>query len=148
MDTTSPDYRPLCVLIVEDCRDTTDTLALLVGFWGHQALVAHDGPAALDLARTHAPDVALLDIGLRGGMDGCEVARRLRQLPGLEKALLVAVTGYGQKADVERCRGAGIDRHFVKPVDPEELRHVLTRAERLSRENPQLARLAGVGGPG
>jgi two-component system, chemotaxis family, CheB/CheR fusion protein len=148
MDTTSPDYRPLCVLIVEDYRDATDTLALLVGCWGHQALVAYDGPAALDLARTHAPDVALLDIGLRGGMDGCEVARRLRHLPGMEKALLVAVTGYGRKEDVGRCQDAGIDRHFVKPVDPEELRQVLARAERLGRENSQPARQVGTSGPG
>ena len=88
---------PLRVLVVDDIRDAADTLALLVRIWGHHPVVAYDGPAALDAARTHAPDVALLDIGLRGAMDGFEVARRLRQPPGMDKALLVAVTATGGK---------------------------------------------------
>jgi two-component system CheB/CheR fusion protein len=85
--------RPLRVLVLDDWKDSADSLAVLLRLWGHHPVVAYDGPAALDAARTHAPGVALLDIGLRGGMDGFEVARRLRQLPGMDKALLVAVTG-------------------------------------------------------
>jgi two-component system CheB/CheR fusion protein len=122
---------PLRVLVVDDTRDAADTLALLVRIWGHQPLVAYDGPTALDLARTQAPDVALLDIGLQGGMDGYEVARRIRRLPGLDKVLLVAVTGYGREEDVTRCKDAGIDHHFVKPVDPVELELVLAGVGRL-----------------
>jgi two-component system CheB/CheR fusion protein len=118
--------RPLRVLVLDDVRDSADTLALLVRLWGHQPRVAYDAPTALDLARTYTPDVVLLDIGLPD-MDGCEVARRLRQLPGREKILLVAVTGYGSEEDVRRCRDAGIDLHFVKPVDPEKLHEVLAR---------------------
>ncbi len=116
---------PLRVLVVDDTRDAADTLALLVRLWGHQPLVAYDAPSALELARTHAPDVALLDIELPDGVDGCEVARRLRQLPGGEKILLVAVTGYGREEDVRRCKDAGIDHHFTKPVNPVELERLL-----------------------
>src|SRR5262249_14563792 len=123
--TRSDMSHPLRVLVLDDVRDSADTLALLVRLWGHQPLVAYDGPAALQLARTHEPDVALLDIGLADGLDGCDVARRPRQLPGMKEALLVAVTGYGQEADIHRCKEAGIDCHFVKPVDPEKLREVL-----------------------
>src|SRR5437016_5854385 len=103
---------PLRVLVLDDLRDAADSLALLVRLWGHRPLVAYDGPTALDLARGDPPDVALLDIVLQDGMDGCEVARRLRQMPGLDKLLLVAVTGYGREEDVLRCKGAGIDHHF------------------------------------
>jgi two-component system CheB/CheR fusion protein len=145
---TGPPTSPLRVLVLDDWKDSADSLARLVQLWGHEPLVAYDGPTALDLARTHSPDVALLDIGLRDGMDGYEVARRLRQLPGMDKALLMAVTGYGREEDGERCRDAGIDRHFVKPVDLEELRQVLAGAEKLGRENRQPARQAGTGGPG
>jgi two-component system CheB/CheR fusion protein len=130
----------LRVLVLDDVPDATDSLALLVRFWGHQPFVAYDGPTALDLARTHAPDVVFLDIALRDDMDGYEVARRLRQLPGMDKALLVAVTGYGRKEDVWRCWDAGIDFHFVKPVDPVELERVLAGVARFARENRQLAR--------
>jgi two-component system CheB/CheR fusion protein len=63
-------------------------------------------------------------------MDGFEVARRLRQLPGMDKDLLVAVTGYAQEEDMRRCWDAGIDLHFVKPVDPVELQRVLAGAAR------------------
>jgi two-component system CheB/CheR fusion protein len=73
--------------------------------------------------------VAFLDIGMRDGMDGCEVARRLRQLPGGDKTVLVAVTGYGREEDVRRCEDAGIDHHFTKPVDPEKLERLLDEAK-------------------
>jgi len=76
------------------------------------------------------------------------VARRIRLLPGLEKVLLVAVTGYGREADVRRCWDAGIDLHFIKPVDPEALREVLAGADRLGQKNVQLASQAATGGPG
>jgi CheY-like chemotaxis protein len=94
------------------------------------------GPAREAVANPH--DVVLLDIGLPR-LDGYEVARRLRQLPGMAKALLVAITGYGHAADVQRCKEAGFDCHFLKPVDPGEIQKVLAKAESLGREQRQLA---------
>jgi CheY-like chemotaxis protein len=108
-----PTRRPLRVLVLDDLHDAADSLATLVRFWGHNPLVAYDGPTALDLARTHGLDVAFLDIGLRDGMDGCEVARGLRRLPDGDRLLLVAVTGYGREEDIRRCWDAGIDFHFT-----------------------------------
>ena len=125
------DPRPrLLVLVVDDSRDCAESLALLVRLWGHEAVVAYDGPAALDVARARAPDVVLLDIAMPK-MDGYQLAGRLRQVAGLEEALLVAVTGHGNEADVRRCQEAGIDCHFLKPVDPAELEKALGKAERL-----------------
>ena len=129
---------PLLALVVDDARDCAESLALLLRFWGEEAVVAYDGPAALEAARSRAPDVVLLDIAMPK-MDGYELARRLRQTEGVEQAPLVAVSGHGQEADVRRCKEAGIDCHFTKPVDPEELKQVLVRAERLGKEHRQLA---------
>jgi two-component system, chemotaxis family, CheB/CheR fusion protein len=85
-------------------------------------VVTYDGPAAL--ASADPPSAVLVDLGLPG-MDGYDLAARLRELPGMGKALLVALTGYGREEDVRRCQEAGIDLHFVKPYDPEQLRRVL-----------------------
>ena len=123
---------PLLVLVVDDSQDCAESLALLVRFWGHEAVVTYDGAAALEAARVRTPDVVLLDIAMPK-MDGYQLARRLRQIGGMEKALLVAVTGHGSEADVQRCKEAGIDRHFTKPADPEGLKQWLVRADRLGR---------------
>jgi two-component system CheB/CheR fusion protein len=144
------DPRALRVLVVEDVRDQADTLSFLLQLWGYEALVAYDGPRALQVSEDHRPDVVLLDIGLPD-MDGLEVARRLRQLPGMAQALLVAVTGYGSQALVERGRAAGIDRHFLKPMEPRELKQVLRRAElagRLLAGSPPLAAAGSRAEPG
>jgi two-component system, chemotaxis family, CheB/CheR fusion protein len=127
----------LRVLVVEDEPDTADTLALLLRFWGYEVAVAYDGPDALDATPMFKPDVVFLDIQL-STMDGCDLARQLRCLPGMNTALLVAITGYGYEADVRRCKEAGIDRHFLKPVEPGILREVLAKAEKLDREQRQL----------
>jgi two-component system CheB/CheR fusion protein len=118
----------LRILVVEDLHDSADSTSCLLELWGYETIVAYDGERALELAATHRPEVVLLDIGLPK-IDGYEVARRLRQLPGTEKTLVVAITGYGREADVQRCKEAGIDRHFLKPVDPAQLRQVLTIAQ-------------------
>lgn len=81
------------------------------------------------VAATFRPDVVLLDIGLPR-MNGYDVARQLRRLLGMDTTLLVAITGCGQEADVQRCKQAGIDRHFLKPVDPDELKQLLATAEK------------------
>ena len=112
------------VLVVDDCTYLADALALALRWWGYRPAVAHDGPSALALASADPPAAALLDIGLPG-MDGCEVARRLRGLTQTAKALLIALTGYGQEEDVRLCYAAGFDLHLLKPYDPEELHRVL-----------------------
>jgi signal transduction histidine kinase/DNA-binding response OmpR family regulator len=114
------------VLIVDDNADGADSLALLLSVAGHEVQVCHDGPTALLRAETFRPEVVLLDIGLPG-MDGYEVARRLRARAGTNPALLVALTGYGQDDDLRRSREAGFDHHLVKPADPEMLASLFAR---------------------
>ena len=104
------------VLIVDDNRDAAELLEEGLRGAGHVTRVAFDGPTALRLAAELLPDVALLDIGLPV-MDGFELARRLRELPGLAALRLVALTGYGQPSDRERSRVAGFDEHLTKPVE-------------------------------
>jgi len=114
------------VLIVDNNQDAADCLALLLRRAGYEVRTAYDGPAALDLARARPPDAVLLDIGMPG-MDGLEVARRLRQDLGLKQALLVAVTGFGQEQDRRRSHEAGFDIHLVKPTDVRTLERLLAR---------------------
>jgi CheY-like chemotaxis protein len=90
-------------------------LSMVLQMDGHEVTVACDGPSALDAARTNPPEVILLDIGLPG-MDGLEVARRLRQDPNFRDVLLVALTGYGQDEDLRRSHEAGFNAHLIKPV--------------------------------
>jgi CheY-like chemotaxis protein len=92
--------------------------------WGYEVRVAYDPYSALDDARAYPPQVVLLDIGMPG-MDGYEVARRLRGQEQSKGALLVAVTGYGEDEDRHRALGAGFDYHLVKPADPQDLRELL-----------------------
>ena len=86
--------------------------------------VAHDGRAGLDLAERYLPDLVFLDLGMPG-MDGFEVARRLRSVPGLERVVLTAVTGWGQQEDRRRTAEAGFDHHLVKPPDTRALERLL-----------------------
>src|SRR5438105_1853826 len=103
---------PLRVLVVDDCPDAAETVATLIRLWGHEAAVAGSGPAALEAALACPPHVVLLDIGLPG-LGGCEVARRLRAVPGLDKVRLVAMTGHGGVEDRRRIQEAGFDVHLV-----------------------------------
>ena len=111
----------LRVLVVEDDTDAGATMAIFLRHHGHEVEVAKDGPTALRIAAERLPDVALLDFGLPGGLDGCEVARRLQEKAAGRKLLLIAVTGYGHEDDRRRSREAGIHLHLLKPVDPGEL---------------------------
>ena len=117
--------RGVRVLVVEDNVDAAESLAALLRLWNHDVQVVHDGLAAIEAAREQRPEVVLLDIGLPG-LDGYQVARRLREDLGLDHALLVAMTGYGQPEDRRRSREAGIQHHFVKPVEPDVLRSLLS----------------------
>jgi two-component system CheB/CheR fusion protein len=112
------------ILVVDDKPDAADSLALLLRVTGHQVRTAYDGPKALEVAREFAPEIVFLDLGMPG-MDGYEVARRLRKELGLERALLVALTGYNQEEDVRSCRQAGFDMHLCKPADLDVLRDLL-----------------------
>ncbi|MGZ3388193.1 MAG: ATP-binding protein [Isosphaeraceae bacterium] len=115
------------VLVVDDNVDAAAGMAMLLRLSGHEVAVAHDGPAALRAAAAQRPQVALLDINLPG-MDGYELARRLRSQPGLGQAVLVALTGWGQEED-RRSPEAGFDHHMVKPVDLSALQALLAQAQ-------------------
>jgi signal transduction histidine kinase/FixJ family two-component response regulator len=108
------------ILIVDDNRDAADSLHALLRDHGFACASALDGPSGLETVAAFEPDAVLLDIGLPG-LDGYEVARRIRALPQGEKYLLVAVTGYGEERDKERSAQAGFDAHLVKPVDFDQL---------------------------
>ena len=100
---------------------------LLLQLWGHEVRSALDGSEALSLAAEFRPGIILLDIGLPG-MSGYEVARQLRNLPGVRDVFIVAVTGYGQESDRLQSQEAGFDHHLVKPVQPEVLRELIASA--------------------
>ena len=114
------------VLVVEDNADARDALRFLLEEDGHDVRAAGDGPGAIEEARDFQPEVVLLDIGLPG-MDGYEVGRALRMMPGCERASIVAVSGYGQADDRARSRAAGFDQHLLKPVAPDRLLEIVRR---------------------
>jgi CheY-like chemotaxis protein len=112
------------ILVVDDNEDAAVGLATLLRLDGFEVLVAHDGAEALAIAQHEHPALVLLDLGLPG-MDGYEVARRLRAIEGLQAARLIAVTGYGQAADKRRTAEAGFEAHLVKPVDIDALERMI-----------------------
>jgi CheY-like chemotaxis protein len=114
----------LHVLIVDDQRDTTDVMALLVRRWGHEAQRAYEGATALWTAARWAPDVVLLDI-VMPHMDGFQVAKRLRADARLRDCFLIAMSGFAETANRLRCREAGIDLFLVKPVESSVLETLL-----------------------
>ena len=114
------------ILIIEDNADCRETLRLLLNVWGFEVDVAEDGPGGLCKAITGRPDIAVVDIGLPG-LDGYEVARRLRRELA-DGVRLVALTAYGQPEDRRRALQAGFDVHLTKPADIEELSRVLRAA--------------------
>ena len=112
------------VLVVDDNKDAAEILAMLLEASGHDVRVAHDGPTALEAAIDYQPDAVLLDIGLPG-LDGFEVAKRIRQQTTLENIVLVALTGYGRETDRLRSQEAGFDHHLVKPADFDKVQKIL-----------------------
>jgi CheY-like chemotaxis protein len=117
------------VLLVEDIEDTAELTAEYLESVGYDVTVARDGPAALDAAASASPEIVLLDIGLPG-MDGYEVARRLREDDAGGAAVLIALTGYGQEEDRKRSREAGFAHHLTKPFEPAELERLLAAIPR------------------
>jgi len=114
----------LRVLVVDDRRDATLVLETLLKVAGHDVRTADDGPSGLQAALDYRPNVVLLDIGLPG-MNGLEVAMRIRRESTLGGVVLIAMTGYGQEADHQRSLAAGFDHHLVKPADFRKLQKIL-----------------------
>jgi two-component system CheB/CheR fusion protein len=123
--------RGLRVLVVDDGPEIAETLGLLLTDLGHETQVAHSGDEALKAAAEFRPDAVFLDLGLPDH-DGYEVARRLRNLDGVNGALLVALSGYGQDEDLRRSREAGFDLHLLKPVRAADLQNALATKARAS----------------
>jgi PAS domain S-box-containing protein len=122
---------PRRILVVEDYADARDAIRALLEQAGHSVELAGSGGEGVDKAVELRPDVALIDVGLPG-LDGYEVARRIRRAPAGKDMLLIALTGYGQEHDRLRAREAGFDVHLVKPLDPAELSRALSSAEQHS----------------
>jgi CheY-like chemotaxis protein len=120
----SPSPRLRRILVADDNRDAGETLAMLLRLDGHEVHVATDGLEAVEMFGRVNPDVAILDIGMPG-LSGHEVARRIRQLNSGSGVTLIAVTGWGQRADKERAVESGFDHHFTKPVEPTVLSRLL-----------------------
>lgn len=107
---------PGCVLIADDYPDAAASLSLLLQAYGVRCIVAFDGASALRMAETHRPFAALLDLGLPG-LDGYELAAKLRSAEWGRGVLLVAITAWGHPSNVARATQAGFDHYFVKPVE-------------------------------
>jgi len=122
--TMAPDA---CILIVDDNHDVADSTAMLLRAAGWKVYLAYDGEEAIRSARTLRLDAVLLDIGLPG-VDGYQVAERIRAEPGNQEALIVAISGYGQEEHRRRSKRAGFDHHVVKPIDPTVLTQLLASA--------------------
>ena len=105
------------------------SLAMLLRLDGHEVQIAHDGTSALELAKSYGPEMVFLDLGMPG-MDGYQVARQMRQQPGLQNVVLAALTGWGQQEDRRRTAEAGFDHHLVKPLEPMVLEQLIAQLKR------------------
>ncbi|MFN5746029.1 MAG: CheR family methyltransferase [Methylococcaceae bacterium] len=133
--TTETTGSGLRVLVVDDNADIANSEAMLIESCGYEARLAYDALSALDIAANYKPELILLDIGLPD-MDGYELARQLRGLSGLEAVCLAAVSGYGSEADRRASKAAGIDYHFVKPLDIDALKSLLEQTARPVAPSP------------
>jgi DNA-binding response OmpR family regulator len=120
--------RLLSVLVVDNDRDTTDSLSTLVTMWGHDVRKAYSGAAALEMISACPPDVLVLDIAMPA-IDGFQLARQLRRQSRFKDILLIALTGYGDEAHRLRGLEAGFDHYFMKPVDPSTVEQLLLRTQ-------------------
>jgi PAS domain S-box-containing protein len=129
---------PRRVLVVDDNCDAAQSLGMLLKVLGADVRVVYNGPDALEALASYKPDLVLLDIGMPG-MDGHEVARRIRQRPEFQDVTLIALTGWGQEEDRRRSQTAGFDYHLIKPADMSALQTLLVTLEgdaRGSRSEP------------
>jgi PAS domain S-box-containing protein len=112
------------VLVADDSRDSVEMMQTLLAHGGHEVHVAYDGPSAMSACASFKPDTVFLDIGLPG-MNGYEVAKRIRRLPGGEKIQIVAVSGYARDEDRARAMESGFSHHLTKPVEINALTEIL-----------------------
>jgi CheY-like chemotaxis protein len=117
----------LRVLVVDDNRDSADSMRMLLEASGQDARAVYDGVSALEIAGSFKPEVVLLDIGMPS-MDGYQVVRELRAKALVPQPLVAALTGWGQDSDRKRTHEAGFDHHFTKPVSADELMAFLEKA--------------------
>jgi CheY-like chemotaxis protein len=117
------------ILVADDDPDGVETLAFLLRADGHDVRVAGDGPATLEAAKEFLPHVVFLDLGMPG-MDGYQIAGELRRMDGLDRTLLVALTGYSRELDRQRAYEAGFDVFLVKPTSPKLLAEVAIQTRR------------------
>ncbi len=129
---------PLRVLLVDDLPDLIQSMTILLRLWGHDVRTAQNGPEALDAAANYHPHVVLLDVTLPG-MDGYQVAQRLRSNPHLCRTFLVSLTGHGGQEAIERSRQSGCDCHILKPVNLDDLQRLLAaRNEAREKDDPDV----------
>jgi two-component system, OmpR family, response regulator len=138
----------LRVLVVDDNRDSADTLAHILELWGYTTKVAYDGASALAAARDCVPDCYITDISMPG-MDGYSLVKQVRQLSGLERTTFVSLSSHSDTDHDRRAREAGFNHTLVKPADFDQLRgiltmleqvlHLATQTEQMSRKNVALA---------
>jgi signal transduction histidine kinase len=131
----------LRVLVVDDNVDAADSLAMLLRIAGHHVRIAYDGPGGVEAARSFQPQAVVLDLGLPG-IDGYEVARRLRMDAQTCDVLLLALSGYGREEDQRRTAEAGFDHHFIKPVDFAALTTLLAKASNNGKSELQASKPA------
>lgn len=124
LERKEPSQSGFRLLVVDDNQDAANSLSMLLKLQGHDVRVAFSGVAALEIAKTFIPDAVFLDIGMPG-MDGFEVARLLKMQPRMEKTMMTALTGWGQKEDRRRTAEAGFNHHLVKPPDLNALNEIL-----------------------
>ncbi|MBX3421151.1 MAG: PAS domain S-box protein [Pirellulaceae bacterium] len=122
---SNPETKTRRIVLVEDIEDIREMLQAILELDGHRVITASDGELGLVAIMQHCPDIALIDIGLPG-IDGYEVARRVKQNPDYAGVRLVALTGYGQQADIDLALQAGFDTHLIKPVNPKVLAAILS----------------------
>ncbi len=122
-DTRSPSAasaRRLRIVIADDNEDGRDMLSFLLAGYGHEVATAEDGERALEVVTAFEPDLVILDIGMPG-LSGYDTARRLREVQGAARPLLVALSGFGRPEDKAQAAAAGFDHHLTKPVDIDTL---------------------------
>jgi PAS domain S-box-containing protein len=124
-------HAPARIMIIEDNTDVADSMAMLLIARGHEVRIAGDGAGALNTLNDWSPDVFLIDLGLPD-IHGCELVTRLRAKDTTKAAYMIAVSGYGQRSDVERSLQAGFDKHLTKPVDFDALLALISADRRAS----------------
>jgi signal transduction histidine kinase/ActR/RegA family two-component response regulator len=131
------------ILVVDDHPLAAETLMKILQLGGHDVRIARDGPTAVEEARRCRPEIVLLDIGLPG-MDGYKVAESIRSLPGMEKLILIALSGYAQEEDRRRSRETGFNHHLTKPVDLNALYQLIALQGKIDAHRPVHSSASGT----